>query len=118
MPKAQADEDIIAGMIETELEKRAQAVAGAMGPPPGQENVTGQKELAMWNQRDPNVDIMAAYQQARAQGMDDLDARSAATVKAYPHRGRMLLAAGTTPDERIAYARRMRRLSEKGGGDR
>lgn len=114
MTQHAADEDIIKAMILEELPRRAKGIAQSMGPAPGTERVTGQEELDMWNERDPSVDIMAVYQEALMQGMNDLDAQSAATVKAYPNRGPMLLNAAADDDGRIKYAHRMKRASEGG----
>lgn len=113
--KRRADEDIVSDMINAKLDVMSDRIAGMMGPAPGTENVTGKHEIELWDERDPAVDIMAEYQKALTQGMDDLSAQSAATVKAYPNRGPMLLAAGADDESRVKYARRMRRLSEQGG---
>ena len=113
----QPDEDLLKGMITSEISTRAKHVAALLGPAPGTKDVTGQDEIDLWNERAPDVDIMAEYQNYRMQGMEDLDAKSAATVKAFVNRGAMVLHSAADDEGRIAYAKRMRRLSEKGAGE-
>lgn len=100
-------------MIVDELDVRAKRIAAMMGPAPGTERVTGKQEIELWDERDPNVDVLMEHQNFMAQGYSPEDAQAAATVKAYPNRGVMVLNAGATDEERVKYAQKMKRLSEK-----
>lgn len=116
MAERGSDEDLITTMINDKIDTISDGISGLLGNAPGTEHVPPRKELELWSYRDPKVDIWAEHQQAMAGGLDEKDAMDAATLRAYPHRGVMLLHAGSTDEERAAYASRLRKLTEKDMG--
>lgn len=113
MAERGSDEDIITTMINDKIDKISDGISGLLGNAPGTERVPPRQELELWNYRDPKVDIWMEHQQAMAKGLDEKDAMDAATLRAYPNRGTLLLHSGSTDEERAAYATRLRRMSEK-----
>ena len=105
MSRREPPESILGERIMTTVRRRGQLVADMLGPAPGTEDVSGQREVEMWTFRDPSVDPVALVQQGKTP--------EEATGLAYPFRLPMVMAAGSEqePEARVAYARRMARMS-------
>lgn len=104
-------EERIAKEAALQAKTWAKQIAGVQGPGPGARLVTGKEELELWNEK--AADPVALYQQYLEQGMDDISAKTKATIEAFPNRAPMLLSSGTDAESQIAYAHRMNRLSQQ-----
>jgi hypothetical protein len=114
MPQREAEEQITARMVWDEIQPGAKQIAHLQGPAPGMEDVTGQDEIAMWNERDPEMTpekMAQAYIQARNAGLDEEDAIGTLSLLVYRNRGPMLLQVGDDPFEQARYAKKMKQRS-------